>query len=87
MFSVSLRDLRTYLRSSHYHDWQSDPFSRGAYSYVPAAALPAADAMSQPVDQTLYFAGEHTAIDGHWGTVHGALASGARAATQLLSMD
>jgi monoamine oxidase len=87
MFSMSLRDLRTHLRSSHYHDWQSDPFSRGAYSYVPAHALPAADAMSQPVDQTLYFAGEHTASDGHWGTVHGALASGARAATQLLSMD
>jgi monoamine oxidase len=86
VFSMSLRDLRTQLRSSHYHDWQSDPLSRGAYSYVPAGALPAADALSQPVDQTLYFAGEHAASDGHWGTVHGALASGARAATKLLKV-
>jgi monoamine oxidase len=85
IFSMSLRDLRAHLRSSHFHDWQADPFSRGAYSYAQMGALPAADAMSQPVDQTLYFAGEHTAIDGHWGTVHGALASGERAATQVLS--
>jgi monoamine oxidase len=87
IFSVSMRELRAHLLSSHYHDWQSDPFSRGAYSFAQTGALPATDAMSQPVDQTLYFAGEHTAQDGHWGTVHGALASGERAATQLLSAD
>lgn len=86
VFSMSLRDLRANLVSSHYHDWQSDPLSRGAYSYA-LAALPAADGLSQPVDQTLYFAGEHTAIEGHWGTVHGALASGERAAAQLLGGD
>jgi monoamine oxidase len=85
VFSMSARDLRTQLVSSHYHDWQSDPWSRGAYSYAPAESLPAADALSQPVEQTLYFAGEHTALDGHWGTVHGALASGERAAAQVLS--
>jgi monoamine oxidase len=87
VFSMSVRDLRANLLSSHYHDWQSDPFSRGAYSYVPAGTLTAADAMTQPVDQTLYFAGEHTANDGHWGTVHGALASGERAAAQVLGGD
>ncbi len=85
VFSMSTRELRTHLVSSHYHDWQADPWSRGAYSYAPAGSLSAADALSQPVEQTLYFAGEHTALDGHWGTVHGALASGERAATQVLS--
>ena len=39
--------------------------------------------MTEPVDDTLYFAGEHTDTSGHWGTVHGALRSGLRAATQL----
>lgn len=87
VFSMSMRELRAKLLSSHHHDWQSDPMSCGAYSYALTDALPAADAMSRPVDQTLYFAGEHTAIDGHWGTVHGALASGVRAATQLLNGD
>ena len=87
VFSMSVRDLRANVLSSHYHDWQSDPLSRGAYSYALAGGLTAADAMTQPVDQTLYFAGEHTANDGHWGTVHGALASGERAAAQLLGGD
>ena len=49
----------------------------------PAGALDASAKMTEPVDDTLYFAGEHTDTSGHWGTVHGALRSGLRAATQL----
>jgi monoamine oxidase len=41
--------------------------------------------MAKPVDNTLYFAGEHTDTTGHWGTVHGALRSGLRATQQILS--
>jgi monoamine oxidase len=40
--------------------------------------------MTLPVQRTLYFAGEHTDTVGHWGTVHGALRSGLRAAEQVL---
>ena len=40
--------------------------------------------MTLPAADTLYFAGEHTDTTGHWGTVHGALRSGLRAARQLL---
>jgi monoamine oxidase len=40
--------------------------------------------MSQPEEGTLYFAGEHTDVTGHWGTVHAALRSGMRAAEQVL---
>ena len=49
LFSMSKRDRRTHRVSSYYHDWQSDPWSRGAYSYARADSLPAADAMSQPL--------------------------------------
>lgn len=42
----------------HSHDWESDPFSRGAYSYVPAEALSAVDALAQPYDGTIFFAGK-----------------------------
>jgi monoamine oxidase len=41
--------------------------------------------MTRVIEDTLYFAGEHTDTSGHWGTVHGALASGMRAAAQLMS--
>jgi monoamine oxidase len=66
------------------HDWQRDPLARGAYSWVPVGGVDASAKMCVPVDGTLFFAGEHTDTTGHWGTVHGALRSGLRAAAQVL---
>jgi monoamine oxidase len=80
-----LHDVKRRLLRWHMHDWQIDPQSLGAYSYVPRGAIDASDQMSVPVEQTLFFAGEHTDTSGHWGTVHGALRSGYRAARQLLA--
>ena len=70
------------LEAFYVHDWSADPYARGAYSYVRAGGLEAADRLAEPVEDTLYFAGEHTAA-GAWGTVHGAIASGIRAARQI----
>ena len=67
-----------------FHDWHADPFARGAYSWVPAGALPARETLARPVADTLYFAGEAIDLDGYGGTVHGAIASGRRAAGQIL---
>jgi monoamine oxidase len=77
-------DARRRLLRLHHHDWQADPNSLGAYSYVPRGAILASDELSLPAESTLFFAGEHTDTTGHWGTVHGALRSGYRAAKQLL---
>jgi len=71
-------------RGVWFHDWNADPFSRGAYSYVPAGALPARRKLAEPVADTLYFAGEATDLLGYTGAVHGAIASGRRAAAQVL---
>jgi monoamine oxidase len=84
IFSLAPQSLDAALRNSYQHDWQSDPYTRGAYSYAPAGALDCSAQMTEPVDNTLFFAGEHTDTTGHWGTVHGALRSGLRAARQLL---
>jgi monoamine oxidase len=84
VFDLPLSDLEKLLSSWHTHDWHADEYARGAYSYVPAGALDAPERMAQPVEGTLYFAGEHTDTSGHWGTVHAALASGMRAARQVL---
>lgn len=84
VFSLAEGSLDEELRSWHMHDWIADPFTRGAYSYAPAGAADASAQMAQPVEGTLFFAGEHTDTTGHWGTVHGALASGTRAARQVL---
>jgi monoamine oxidase len=77
-------DARRRLTNLHHHDWQTDANSLGAYSYVPRGAIHASDELSLPVESTLFFAGEHTDTSGHWGTVHGAMRSGYRAARQVL---
>ena len=72
------------VENAWFHDWHADPYARGAYSYVPAGALPARRKLCEPVEDTLYFAGEATDLLGYGGTVHGAIASGNRAAAQIL---
>jgi monoamine oxidase len=84
IFSLSTAEIRQNLLGVHQHDWQTDPFSLGAYSYVPAGGVDASQQLSQPHAGTLFFAGEHTDVEGHWGTVHAALNSGLRAAAQIL---
>ena len=84
VLAVEESSLHGSLRAAYYHDWHSDPFARGAYSYVPAGSLKDHERMAEPVEDVLYFAGEATEITGHGATVHGAIASGRRAAQQLL---
>jgi len=64
------------------HDWSADEFARGAYSYAAAGYEKGWQRLAQPVGGTLFFAGEATAEE--MGTVHGALASGLRAAREIL---
>lgn len=84
IFGVPKQQILDELISHHRHDWSHDPLFGGAYSWVPAGAVDASEKMTHPVENTLFFAGEHTDTTGHWGTVHGALRSGIRAAQQLL---
>ncbi|MFL5803938.1 MAG: flavin monoamine oxidase family protein [Roseiflexaceae bacterium] len=72
------------LVGSHTHNWHADPFARGAYSYVTVSGMDAVRALGAPVEDTLFFAGEATNTDGHTGTVHGAMATGRRAAREIL---
>jgi len=77
--------MRAQLRATYYHDWNSDPFSCGAYSYVKAGGEGSQRVLGEPVRSTLFFAGEATDMSGYNGTVHGAISSGHRAAKEILS--
>lgn len=78
-------DLERLLVRAYYHDWTNDPHSRGAYSYVLAGAGDAQRVAAAPIDDTLFFAGEHTEWEGHHATVHGAMHTGYRAAQEMVT--
>ncbi len=69
------------LEAAYVHDWLSDPFSRGAYSYVTVGGQKARQELAAPLHDTLFFAGEATDSEG--GTVTGALHSGSRVAHEV----
>jgi monoamine oxidase len=75
---------RAELLHAHTHNWQADPYSRGAYSYVAVGGFDTQRELAAPLENTLFFAGEATNYEGHHGTVHGAIASGYRAAEEIL---
>jgi lysine-specific histone demethylase 1 len=63
--------------------WRRDRFTRGTYSYVARDTLPSDyDTMARPVGN-LHFAGEAT-CGTHPATVHGALLSGLRVASDVI---
>lgn len=65
--------------------WQSDPWSRGSYSYVPVgSSWSHYTELSRPIGNRVFFAGEAT-HDEFPATVHGAFLSGIRAAQQVVA--
>lgn len=91
----ALRDLAQHLGTTHdrlagllvgnwMHNWERDPFARGAYSYALVGGSGAARKLARPIEQTLFFAGEATDTEGRSGTVEGAIATGRRAARGVL---
>lgn len=74
------------------HSWPNDPFAKGSYSCVAPGqeaimeelveiASEPVKKMFYPVDDTLFFAGEHTCVEADMrGTIEGAVESGERTA-------
>ena len=83
LFHLAPRKILEQICGWHFHNWSADPFSRGAYSYTTAGGMDAARKLAEPVEKTLFFAGEATELTGHNATVHGAIMTGHRAAKQI----
>jgi monoamine oxidase len=83
LFGSHRSTIEKLVESIHFHDWRKDRFVRGAYSYAAVGGTFAARTLARPVENVLFFAGEAT-DSGSSGTVEGAIASGRRAARQVL---
>jgi monoamine oxidase len=75
------------LESAALHDWQRDPYARGAYGYVLANGGGARRVRARPVQDTVFVAGEAADVEGEAGTVAGALNSGLATARSLLRVQ
>lgn len=83
LLDLDRRRLARHVLASFSHDWARDAFARGAYSYSLVGGADAPQRLSRPVQHTLFFAGEATDEEGRTATVHGAIATGYRAAEQV----
>ena len=84
-FGVRRSLIQRSLVATWTHDWQRDPFSRGAYSYAGVGGIGAHKALAKPVESTLFFAGEATNGE-QTGTVAGAIVSGKAAARKIKAL-
>ncbi len=82
---VAVTTVRQHARTWYFHDWQRDRLARGAYSWPQVGGADAWRWLGRPLQRTLYFAGEATAGSGYNATMDGAIQSGWRAATELLT--
>jgi monoamine oxidase len=83
IFSLREQLIASELERCCFHNWSVDPFSRGAYCYIKAGMREAPRLLSQPVQETIFFAGEALASRAQQGTVHGAIESGRKAAARF----
>ncbi len=85
IYDISSENLRTNLLRSNVFNWIRDKNCLGAYSYARPASKEARKTLSQPVDNTLFFAGEGIFDGAYPGTVEAAFHTGMRAASDILA--
>ncbi len=84
IFKLSIDELKAKLIAWNIINWANEPFTRGSYSYDTVAASEARKVLNNPVDNTLFFAGEHLYDGAAMGTVEAALTSGVEVAEKIL---
>lgn len=70
----------------HLQNWVADPYSLGGYSITPPGARGMREILARPTADALFWAGEATGHKAGAATVHGAYASGRRAAQEILAI-
>ena len=85
IFNMGQKDLQQKLLSWQIFNWTAEPFTRGAYSFSTTSTEEARKIMMQPVEGTLFFAGDAFYDGLEMGTVEAALTSGIRAGEEVLA--
>jgi monoamine oxidase len=84
IFSTSTDVIKEKIGAWHVFNWAADTFTCGGYSYTTVEGKNAVEALAQPVEDTLYFAGEGMHIGNEIGTVEAAFISAQKVAQQIM---
>jgi monoamine oxidase len=84
IFSSDETNLRNSLVAWHISNWATDPYARGAYTYSSVGDHQARKALMEPVQGTIFFAGEGAYIGPDTGTVEAAIHSGLEISKTML---
>jgi len=84
-FKKSADILKNKLLAYKINNWANFPNIFGGYSYETIKSKSAKNLLNQPVDQTIFFAGEALYSGIHGGTVEAALESGKQAAQKIIN--
>ena len=85
IFKISRDILNNKLVAWHVANWTSQPYTRGSYAYDKVESAQARKFLQQPVQNTIYFAGEYLYEGPAMGTVEAALTSGKYIAEMVLN--
>lgn len=85
IFNADERFIRQKLQTCIITNWGDDPYAYGAYSYETLQSASARKILREPVEQTLFFAGEALYDGPHRGTVEAALVSGKDVAATIIN--
>ncbi|MCP4441398.1 MAG: FAD-dependent oxidoreductase [Aureispira sp.] len=77
----------TNFKESYIADWFKEPYIWGAYSYPSPYSERYRSWLEWPIDNRLFFAGEAVNLDGHYGTVHGAMETAQIAVDKILTEE
>ena len=86
VFNREKESLEKQVEAFWYFNWSADPFFGGAYSYEVVGGKERIAELLEPVEETLFFAGEGLHHGKDIGTVEAALQSGKAAAKRLLQL-
>ena len=85
IFSVDVTQLQKKLKGWHIANWVNDIYSCGGYSYEVVNGSAIKQIIKQPIEQTIYFAGEGLYDGPEIGTVEAALYTGRETAHQMVA--
>jgi monoamine oxidase len=84
IFKITPEELSNKLIAWKVANWTAEPYTRGSYAYDKVNSPQARKVLQNPVNETLYFAGEYLYDGPAMGTVEAALTSGKNVAEMIL---